>query len=228
MPVETSGGCLPPDEGHEAAVSWKPTVQSEFDRLLVYDLAERGAASIDELQQREFRFDGVALSRGELVSLVESARRRGLVEPLGHASRASGEEVKATEWAATARGHDLDPPARVPWMNPRRRFTQMVQLTVPKMWPIVAIFLALAPLSSLAGAFGDDSNTKLLVTVYVILGQVVLVGIAWTLLYISEPKKRAVRVAYEWPSYRAAGKPLPPEWAGGGDVPKDLPSGDDA
>jgi hypothetical protein len=198
-------------------VSWTPTVQSEFDRLLVHDLAERGAASIDELQERGFGFDGVALTGCDLVSLVESARRRGLVEPLGHSTRASGEEVKATEWAATDRGRNLAPPGRALWMGRRRALMHSVR----KMWPFLAIFLALVPLSSLGGAFGDDPSTKLDVAVGVVAVQAFL--IVFAVMFLDEhARRRAVRVAYEWPGYEAAGKPLPPEWAEKGDVPKEL------
>jgi hypothetical protein len=83
---------------------WNGRVWRAFQRALLSDLTERGAGSIDDLEARRMHVLELPLDRLELVAVVESARRAGLVEPLGHERAADGSDVEEPEWSPTEDG----------------------------------------------------------------------------------------------------------------------------
>jgi hypothetical protein len=85
------------------------TTLNMFVRCLVTDLQEAGAASTAELIGRLSYMD-IKLPRDDVIHVVEHARRRDLVAPLGHAQRADGSEVTEPEWHPTAAGLKLRAP----------------------------------------------------------------------------------------------------------------------
>jgi hypothetical protein len=89
----------------DARDQWSAPVWKTFRRVLVNDLVENGAATVSDLERRRIDFLELALDRKEILAVVESARRTGLVEPLGHEQRADGATVDGPEWAVTDEGH---------------------------------------------------------------------------------------------------------------------------
>jgi hypothetical protein len=75
-----------------------------FHHTLLRDLVSNGAASLTELERRGVHYLDLAFDRYELESIVESARRAGLVERLGEDVRSDGTPVTQPEWAPTADG----------------------------------------------------------------------------------------------------------------------------
>jgi hypothetical protein len=67
-------------------------------------LHDFGAQSIDEIAKAGAGWFYVTFTRNEVVELIELARRRGLVEPLGQRLDAYGRHIPASEWAPTAAG----------------------------------------------------------------------------------------------------------------------------
>jgi hypothetical protein len=83
---------------------WSPRVWKAFRRQLLSELVERGAATIEELEQRQFHVLELALDRAELTAVVESARRHGLVKGLGDAEASEDKKLAEIEWAPTEEG----------------------------------------------------------------------------------------------------------------------------
>jgi hypothetical protein len=88
---------------------WTPRVWKAFHRELLIELVDRGSATIDELMSRQLRVLDLPLDRIELVAVVESARRRGLVRALDEPTRADGSPAAEIEWAATEEGRKRVP-----------------------------------------------------------------------------------------------------------------------
>ena len=92
---------LPPTRSGD---EWPPRVWNAFHRRLLSELLAHGALTIDQLELRRVHVLELVLDRAELVALVDSARRHGLVQPLPHSTRADGSESAEVEWAPTEEG----------------------------------------------------------------------------------------------------------------------------
>jgi hypothetical protein len=90
---------------------WSPRVWKAFHRQLVIELMRGGAATIEELEQRQFHVLELALDPTELTAVIESARRLGLVKALPAAHRADGTTPPDNEWAVTEDGSKWAPGA---------------------------------------------------------------------------------------------------------------------
>ena len=106
-PVTTSTGPharAEPSPGPSARDDWSPRVWREFHRRLMNMLLAHGAMTVDELERRGLHVLDLTLDRDELLAVVDSARRHGLVRPLEHTVKADGSEDAAVEWAPTEEG----------------------------------------------------------------------------------------------------------------------------
>jgi hypothetical protein len=83
---------------------WSPRVWKWFCQLLLKDLTNAGAATVEELEQRQFSVLDLPLDRAELVAVTEHARRTGLIEPLGQERRADRSTPAETEWIPSESG----------------------------------------------------------------------------------------------------------------------------
>jgi hypothetical protein len=90
---------------------WSPRVWKAFHRQLVIELVASGAATIQELEQRQFHVLELVLDRTELTAVIESARRLGLVKALHAPQRADGTKPLDDEWAVTEEGRKRAPGA---------------------------------------------------------------------------------------------------------------------
>jgi len=88
---------------------WTYFTRRMFERVLVYDLIENGAASTALLQGR-LAYTEIPLPNGEATALIEWARQRNLISPLGHSERADGSPITEPEWTPTEIGRKLSPP----------------------------------------------------------------------------------------------------------------------
>jgi len=101
LPPRVGGGPCLRDE-------WTPRVWKAFHRELLIELVDRGSATVDELGWRQLSVLELPLDRTELIAVVESARRHGLVKPHESAARADGstpEEIvrasPSTSWPSS-------------------------------------------------------------------------------------------------------------------------------
>jgi hypothetical protein len=88
---------LPADE------SWSPRTWAHFRYRLLRHLQKHGARTVEELEAESVEMLLTPLSREELIAVLESGRRRGLVEPTPHRISAVGENP-GQEWQITPRG----------------------------------------------------------------------------------------------------------------------------
>ncbi len=93
-----------PLDSPQAPRPWSERVKKRFHYELVCHLSAFGAASAKEIERRRFNVLDLALTREEIEEVVDSARRHGLVEPLGHSRRGDGTPTDADEWIPTERG----------------------------------------------------------------------------------------------------------------------------
>jgi hypothetical protein len=98
-PREVVAGVAP-----ELRDDWGPRVWKAFHRALLNELSRNGASSLDDLMRRRFHVLELPLDRQELVAVVDSARRAGLIAPLGQAEDAEGNAIGSVEWAPTDTG----------------------------------------------------------------------------------------------------------------------------
>ncbi len=96
---------LPPGE------HWRPRTWTHFRYVLLSHLRAEGAHSLSELERNPPEVLGLALSRRELLAVLESCRRHGLVARLGPGA---GALTAQDEWIATEEGHRAARPA-VSW-----------------------------------------------------------------------------------------------------------------
>jgi hypothetical protein len=94
---EKAAESLPDDE------RWRSLTWRHFRHRVLRHLAVRGALSVDELVKDPPTVLSMPLDRQELEAVLDSARRRRLVEPLGHPRRPNGDEAP-DEWAVTDAG----------------------------------------------------------------------------------------------------------------------------
>jgi hypothetical protein len=85
----------------KSAEAWSQSVRRRFHHCLIENLMQEGAASIDDLFRRRLNLLDLAMTREEIEWAVESARRHGLIEPLGGGPLGEG---KKTEWVPTDQG----------------------------------------------------------------------------------------------------------------------------
>jgi hypothetical protein len=88
---------LPADE------EWTPKTWAHFRYQLLLHIKSHGACTVEEIQAVGLEVLHLPLSREELIAVVESARRRGLVSPTGHSKAADGSPVDL-EWRLTSMG----------------------------------------------------------------------------------------------------------------------------
>ncbi len=94
------GKALERDEGAERV----------FQQVLIPHLARHGAATSAALVNREIQLFRLGLEDEEVLDLLELARRRALIEPLGQGADAYGETISAVEWTPSASGRALKRP----------------------------------------------------------------------------------------------------------------------
>jgi len=82
---------------------WGRRTWRHFEHTVLTTLRERGAHSVDELAEEPPEVLFVPMVRDELAAALDSARRRGLVEPLGHSRRPGGQDAH-DEWTLTKEG----------------------------------------------------------------------------------------------------------------------------
>ena len=82
---------------------WRPRTWKHFEHAVLTTLRRRGARSVDELAEEPPEVLFVPMARDELAAALDSARRRGLVEPLGHSRRPDGQDA-GDEWTLTKEG----------------------------------------------------------------------------------------------------------------------------
>jgi len=111
--------------------TWK-----HFEHNVLSDLRQRGARSLDELADDPPKVLFLPMARDELAAVLDFARRRGFVEPLGHAHRPDGHEPR-DEWTLTNDGRQAIRPA-LSWLAGGLSRLRVVVVT----------------LASLVGAFG--------------------------------------------------------------------------
>ncbi len=103
-------------------------VRQVFHAALISHLEAFGAESVSEIRRQRFSCFGLPLTEGEIQTLVESTRRHGLVEPLGHDRTASGSPIRMDEWIPTKRGRRIKP---VRTLAPRHLLLSMRDIANP-------------------------------------------------------------------------------------------------
>ena len=87
-----------------------PRARGVFHEVLLAHLNERGASTMEELEVSEFGWQSLPFDREETTEILESARRHGLIAPLGQTVDGHERRVQGVEWAPTVRGATLSRP----------------------------------------------------------------------------------------------------------------------
>lgn len=148
--------------------------------------------TVDELIGRPPEVLGLKMNPAEVKAVLESARRRDLVCPLGHGVRADGSEAPA-EWVLTSGGQRLTR-GSLPWMlEYLRQARPAIQFAVG------------AGLIAVGARLLTKLNPSLLIViivgaVYLIGGLAFLGGFAWSRLNGSRLRDHAVK---DWGRYQS-------------------------
>jgi hypothetical protein len=97
-------------EGDPPGTGGDPRARSVFHQKLLPYLVRDGASSLSDFKRRPLMLWEQPLGEAEIADVMESARRRGLVEPLDQSKDAYGVAVDEIEWAPTDRGRELKQP----------------------------------------------------------------------------------------------------------------------
>jgi hypothetical protein len=130
---------------------WSARVWKAFHRALLADLARHGASSLADLKRRRFHVLELALDEQELLAVVDSARRAGLIAPLGQERRPDGGAIEADEWAPTDAGRSrmqgfvrvgLKTATMVPWAVVAGLVGRAAAPWISNQNPVVFVFCA--------------------------------------------------------------------------------------
>jgi hypothetical protein len=87
--------------------------QEVFHQVLLPQLAQREAKTIEEIVAGGLSVFRLKLEPNELRDLLELARRRGLIEPLGSIQDVYGDAIEDTQWLPSQLGRELKRPTAV-------------------------------------------------------------------------------------------------------------------
>lgn len=87
--------------------------QEVFHRVLLPQLVQCEARTIEEIVAGGLSVFRLKLESNELRDLLELARRRGLIEPLGSTQDVYGAAIKDTQWLPSQLGRELKRPSAV-------------------------------------------------------------------------------------------------------------------
>ena len=182
-----------------------PRARGVFHEVLLAHLNEQGASTADELEARELEWFYLPFERQEIAEIVESARRHGLVAPLGQTVDGHNRRVQGIEWAPTQRGAELKrPPAvvsRGDMLSSLRSWPRLLQQASG----LIALVVGAATLKrmtdqgvvrlGLAGAVGIVVLLLLLVSSRRNYGRLRQAALAWSRLQRDRPKFYAWQTA---------------------------------
>jgi len=190
-PPEPSQSLLSSDEDR-----WRRATWIHFESRLLTHLRQRGARSVDELVEDPPEVLWLALTREEVEAVVEFARRRGLVYPLGHEKRADGEHTR-DEWILTEKGESATQ-LGFRWL--RSKAGGVVK--------IVSLLLALLGALGVTSAFGQwmrtNQSTDIIWLSGLLVAYIAIFGLAglFTLRARTSGASRRAAAAADWVRWR--------------------------
>lgn len=137
-PREPAERLLPPEE------IWRPLTWTHFRYVVLQHLRVEGAHTLDDLANEPPEVLGLSLSRQELIAVLESCRRHGLISRLDPSSGA-GVLTADDEWIITSTGLRATQPA-VPWfLSHAGRASKTALTLITSAVGILGISLSLRP-----------------------------------------------------------------------------------
>jgi len=136
--------------------------QSVFHQILLPHLVLHGASSAEEIEGRGLPLFRLNLEGGEILDVLELARRKRLIEPLPDCRDAYGDVIAQTEWAPTQRGRELKPPRGLT-LAAFRDYVMAVTPAGPKIaqyvqYALVALGLVLGSAIGVSSSSGKDGE----------------------------------------------------------------------